>query len=205
MNKVITLFLLLSTVSCSLPQVKNPMNVKALLPVGSTLRLTKKIIIPEDRSFIYIANGKVAPLKNYNTVDVYQPHCMFYLDKEASYERQVLPDIFKVTNIIEMERDFAMLNSLKAVQTFNRTDGMIKRVAVGGHDGGPSIVKYATIISLHSDKQAHVKKIVCGYWDDPHEVEPLTLKEMKSALGDLILIDEVVSNVQAENNFRLYI
>ena len=185
MNKVITLFLLLSTVSCSLPQVKNPMNVKALLPVGSTLRLTKKIIIPEDRSFIYIANGKVAPLKNYNTVDIYEPHCMLYVNKEASYKQEILPDEFEITNIIEWERDFSKLNIR------NATTSRIIKVGYASDDGGPSIVMYATIISLHSVKQTNVKQIVCGHWNDPHEIEPLTLEEMKSALGDLILINKL--------------
>jgi len=188
MNKVLTLLLVLLTVSCSLPQVKNPMNVKALLPVGSTLRLTQKLIIPKDRSFIYIANGKVAPLKNYNTVDIYEPHCMIYVNKEASYQQEILPGEFKVTNIIEWERDFARLNIRNAVSNYGQKPGLIKTRYVSD-DGGPSIVMYATIISLHSDQQKDVKQLVCGHWNDPHEIEPLTLEEMKSALGELILIN----------------
>lgn len=188
MNKVITLLLVLLTVSCSLPQVKNSMNVEALLPVGSTLRLTQKLIIPKDRTFIYIANGKVAPLKNYNTVDIYEPYCMIYVNKEASYQQEILPGEFKVTNIIEWERNFSGLNIRNVTSKYGKKSGLIK-TGYAGDDGGPSIVMYATIISLHSEQQRNVKKLVCGHWNDPHEIEPLTLKEMKSALGDLIVIN----------------
>ena len=188
MNKVLTLLLLLSTVSCSLPQVKNPVNVKALLPVGSTLRLTQKLIIPKERSFIYIANGKVAPLKNYNTVDIYEPYCMIYVNKEALYQQEILPDEFEITNIIEWERDFSRLNIRNVTSNYGQKFGLIK-TRYASDDGGPSIVMYATIISLHSVQQTNVKQIVCGHWNDPHEIAPLTLEEMKSALGELILIN----------------
>lgn len=200
MNKIIVFILVLSIASCSIPQVQNPMNIKALLTVGSTLRLTQKLLIPKDRSFIYIANGKIAPLKNYNTVDIYEPYCMFYLDKEESYQQKVLPDEFEITNIIEIERDFAKLNVMKAVGTFAKTSEIIKTGAVGGDDGGPSIVMYATIINLYSDKQHNVKKLVCGHWNDQYESEPLTLEEMKYALGDLILIGNVDSKIRIKNS-----
>ena len=180
------------------------MNVKALLPVGSTLRLTQVLEIPEDRTFIYIANGKVAPLKNFNTVNIYEPHCMFHLDKAESYQRQVLPDEFEITSIVEWETEiFARQNSIKAVSAFNRRDGLIKTGGASENDGGSNIVMYATILSLRSDKQPEVKEMVCGHWNDPSELEPLTLEEMKSALGDLILINKVGSNIRVENNTRL--
>lgn len=194
MNKLFLIILTLSIISCSLLQVSNPKNVKALLPIGSTLRLTEKIIIPKDRSFIYIANGKVAPLKNYNTVDIYEPYCMLYLDKGASFQQEIFPDEFKITNIIEWERDFSKLDIMNVVKYHERAPGFIKVVSISD-DGGPSIVMYATILSLHSNNQPNVEKIVCGHWNYSFEIEPLTLEEMKSALGDLILIEKVANNI----------
>lgn len=194
MNKVITLFWAILVVSCSLPQVENQQNVKALLPIGSTLRLTQKLIIPKERSFIYIANGKVASLKNYNTVDIYEPHCMLYLDKEASFQQEIFPDEFKITNIIEWERYFSKLDIMNVVKSHKRAPGFIKVVNISD-DGGPSIVMYATILSLHSNNQPNVEKLVCGHWNYSFKIEPLTLEEMKSALGDLILIEKVANNI----------
>jgi len=47
---------------------------------------------------------------------------------------------------------------------------------------------------LHSDRQPAVKELVCGHWDEQGIVEPLTLTEMKTALGDLMTIDVVASD-----------
>lgn len=191
MNKILTLLVVLLTSSCSLPLDYKRVTVKELLPIGSMLHLTQKIDIPADRSFIYIAHGKVAPLKNYNTVDIYQPYCTFHLYDESSQARKIIPDQFEVTKIVEWQRDFGRLDNKKNAYATNRAGRFIKTTIAG--DGGPSIVMYATILSLRSTKQPEVKEIVCGHWNDPAEVEPLTLQEMKSALGELITIDNTSS------------
>jgi len=72
---------------------------------------------------------------------------------------------------------------------------MMKVINISGDDAAPGIVMYATIISLFSEKQAGVKKIVCGHWDEPHLVEPLTLKELITALGDLIIVNKKRANI----------
>lgn len=192
MKKIILLIFIISTTSCSILQIKNPQNVKELLPIGSILHLTKKIIIPKDRFFIYIANGNVIPLKKYNTVNIYEPHCMLYLNKEASFQRKVLVDDFKVTKIIELERSFSKLDVMNMAKIDQEKSSFVK-TGFPGDDGGPSIVMYATILSLHSDKQPDVEQLVCGHWNDPFQIEPLTLEEMKSALGDLILIGKSIA------------
>lgn len=187
MKKLLILSMVLLTSSCSLPLDYKRVTVKELLPIGSILHLTQAIDIPADRSFIYIAHGKVAPLKNYNTVNIYQPYCTFHLHDESSQARQIIPDQFEVTKIVEWERNFGRLDNKKKAYATNRA-GRLRKTSTGG-DGGPSIVMYATILSLRSTKQPEVKEIVCGHWNDPAEVEPLTLQEMKSALGELIIID----------------
>lgn len=191
MNKILTLLVVLLTSSCSLPLDYKHVTVKELLPIGSMLHLTQKIDIQADRSFIYIAHGKVAPLKNYNTVDIYQPYCTFHLYDESSEARTIIPDQFEVTKIVEWERDFGRLENKNNAYATNHAGRSIKTSMAG--DGGPSIVMYATILSLRSTKQPEVKELVCGHWNDPGEVEPLTLQEMKSALGELITIKNTSS------------
>ena len=187
MNKIIILFVALLISSCSLSLDYKLVSVKELLPVGSTLRLTQTIEMPADRSFIYIANGKVAPLNNYKTVNIYEPYCTLHVYKETTYARQIIPNQFEITKIVEWERDFGRLDYKNNTHANNRTAGFIK-VKSSGDDGGASIVFYATILSLHSANQPDVKELVCGHWNDPAELEPLTLEEMKSALGDLLPI-----------------
>jgi len=186
MNKIVALLLVLLTSFSNLSLAYEPVTIKNLLPVGSTLHLTQALEIPKDRLYIYISHGKVAPIKNYNTVDIYQPYCMFYLYEETSQARQILPDQFKITKVVEWEGYYSRLNS-----PYLRVSGLNKMRMVIDDDEGSSTIMHATILSLRSDKQPEVKQLVCGHWDDQTLVEPLTLEEMKSALGDLILIIKI--------------
>ena len=190
MKKLTVLLFILLTSSCSVSIVHEPTTIKELLPVGSTLHLTKVLDIPADRSYIYIANGKIAPLKNYNTVNIYEPYCMFGFDKESPQARQIMPDQFEVTKVVEWDRYYGGLDYKKMPPANNRRVGFFKAVYFVNDNAAPGIVMYATIISLHSDKQSNVREIVCGHWDDQHVVEPLTLNEMITALGDLIIINK---------------
>lgn len=167
-----------------------PVTIKERLPVGSILNLTltQPLDIPINRSFIYIANGKVALLKNFNTVDVYEPYCMFRLHKEVTQAHLVLPDQFEVTKIIEWEGYYSINDYRKFAHKIIRSGGLIKAGFVNDNESGSNIIRYATILSLYSNKQPDVKELVCGHWDEQSLVEPLTLEEMKTALGSLITI-----------------
>lgn len=189
MNKIIIFIMVLLSVSCSSLRVENPATIKELLPVGSTLRLTQALDIPKERSSIYIANGKVAPLKNFNTVDIYDPYCMLRLHNEAAHARQVMPDQFKVTKVVEWEGYYSGLKKRNVANITKHSGGMSKVVFFGNNDSGFSIIMHATVIGLHSDTQPEVKEIVCGHWDEQSLVEPLTLKQMKTALGELLIVD----------------
>ena len=192
MKKIIALLSFLLTTSCSLPVNTSLLSIKDRLPVGSTLQLTQTIIIPADRSFMYIANGEVKKLKNYNTVDIYQPYCTIHLHKGSSQARKIEPDDFEVTKIVEWARDFGRLfNNNKVVKRDH--DGFIKTTM--NENTAPSVVMYATILSLRSSKQPEVEELVCGYWDEIWKDEFLTLKEMKSALGGLIAIKPKDKNI----------
>lgn len=184
---VTVLSFMLLTASCQMLPKYTPKTVKELLPIGSKLQLLQSLEIPADRSFIYIANGKVAPLKNYNSVDIYQPYCMFRLNKESAAAQIIMPGTFEVTRIIEWEGYHGGLNGKIIARPGRFNNGFIKTGGVE-YDPGPSTIMYATILSLRSRAHPDVKELVCGHWDDQGIVEPLTLDEMKSALGQLIII-----------------
>lgn len=186
MKKSIVLLSLLLTTSCSITVNTPLLSIKDRLPVGSTLQLTQTIIMPADRSFMYIANGEVKKLKNYNTVDSYQPYCTIHLHKVSSEAREIKPDDFQVTKIVEWERDFGRIFNNKNKLAKRDHGGFIKTSM--NDNAAPSTVMYATIMSLRSTKQPEIEELVCGYWDDHWKDKFLTLKEMKSALGGLIII-----------------
>ena len=187
-KNIMLILVLLNSSACSLPSYV-PTTIKELLPVGTMLRLTQPIEIPADRSYIYIAAGKVVPLKPFNTVNIYYPYCTFHMRTTDSHSRHVRPDRFKVTKVVEWEDYHGSLDMRKFIAGTS-TGSMIKvRRAAYNDDGGLPTIMYATILSLYSPKQPEVKELVCGHWDDMGIVEPLTLEEMKSALGDLIQLE----------------
>ena len=198
MKRLAILFSFLFLASCAGVSLKyKPVSIKELVPVGSTLHLTKTIQVPANRAYVYIANGKVMPYKNYNTVDVRKPYCRFGFAKPDPSVRQIRPDTFRITKIVEWEDYHGKLGNPQ----WARVD--LADVNIQGgfnygfldfNDGGPSIIMYATIITLHSDSQPAVNELVCGHWDEQGIVEPLKLSEMKTALGNLIVVDVVGSN-----------
>lgn len=179
---IILIFLFIS--ACNMPASNPVKTVKETLHIGSTLELTKTIVFPAEHLYIYIKNGELKKFKNYNTVNIYEPYCTIHLDREREQVYQVLPDQFKVTKFMELERDYGSI--LNEKQKIAHRDRFIKMST--GNNTGPSIVMYATIIHLHSTKQPDVKKLVCGHWNDSWEIEPLTLQEIRTALGKLIII-----------------
>jgi hypothetical protein len=193
MKKVALFMLMLSLTACGLMTPRNPTTIKQLLPVGSKLRLTQALVIPPDHAYVYIAYGEVVPFKPFNTVNIYYPYCMFRLDKVSSQARRVEPDTFTVTKIVEFE-DYSGQREggqyASNAKASYRGDVRISG-SVGINDGaGPSMIMYATIMSLYSERQPQVKELVCGHWEDQGTVEPLTLEEMKQALGDLIVVEQ---------------
>ena len=193
MKKLITLLSIFLTTSCSLPMQSPLTSVKDTLPIGSVLQLTQTIIIPADRTFMYIANGEVKKLKNYNTVDSYQPYCTIHLYKQSSQTRKIEPGDFEVTKIVEWARDFGYIFNNKNKFSKVEQAGFIK-TSMHNDSAVPSTVMYATILSLRSTKQPEVEELVCGYWDEHWKDEFLTLKEMQSALGGLIVIKSDKNN-----------
>ncbi|MFV1998380.1 MAG: hypothetical protein ACC641_10260 [Acidiferrobacterales bacterium] len=156
------------------------------IPVGSTLTLNQALTIPADYASIYLFRGKVSTYRN---VDIYYPHCQFWLDKVGKQVRTISPDTFVITKINDWE-DYTFRKTLHfADARLFGSAGFSGGLSVGvGGDGGPSIIKYATILSLRSDSQPEVKEIVCSHWGDRGDVEAVTIKETRDALGSVFTL-----------------
>ena len=167
-----------------------PSSIKQLVPVGSRLVLNQPIEIEQDRRSAYIFRGKVVPYEN---VNVYYPHCQIFMHKVSAKARRIAPDSFVLTNVNEWEDytsiepiHFARLDVADLSITGGVSGGVAVGVGVGG--GGPSLIKYATILSLRSDKQPDIKEMVCLHWGDRGSIDFLTLEELKLALGNIFTI-----------------
>ena len=197
-KKLAFLFSFLFLASCADVSLKyKPVSVKELVPVGSTLRLTQTIEVPANHAYVYIAYGKVMPFKTYNTVEPRKPYCRIGFAKPEAKARPIQPDTFRITKIVEWEDYHGKLGNPQWAR-LDLADvhihGGFQFDGLNFDDGGPPIIMYATILSLHSERQPGIHEMVCGHWDDQGIVEPLTLSQLKTALGNLIVVDVVGSN-----------
>ena len=197
MKRVIFILIALLTTSCSMwPTLVVPITIKERVAVGSIIKLNQEIEIPQGRSFIYIQNGNIAPIQNYNAVDIYTPYCMLYINHEARKPHIIKPDRFEITKVIEWE-GYQSKRSLYEYAKVNSQPGGLIKTSLASRSlnigGGLDSTMYATILSLRSAKQPKVKQMVCGRWDDPTVVTHLTFGELKSALGDLMTIEAKVN------------
>jgi len=193
MKTIILLFVSILTTSCSMwPALVVPITIKERVAVGSSIKLNQEIEIPQSRSFIYIQNGNIAPIQNYNTVDIYSPYCMLYINHEARQPYIIKTDRFEITKVIEWEGYHSKRSLYEYAMVNTQPAGLIKTSLASRSlniRGGLDSTMYATILSLRSTKQPEVKKMVCGRWDAPTDVTHLTLGELKMALGDLMTIE----------------
>lgn len=185
-----TLLLGVLTSGCGMSLKNTPSSIKQLVPVGSRFVLNQPIVIEQDRRSSYIFRGKVVP---YNNVDVYYPHCQIFMHKVSTKARQIAPDNFELTKVNEWE-DYTSSRTIRVasldVANLSASGGFSGglSVGVGVGSGGPSLIKYATILSLRSEKQPEVKEMVCLHWGDRGQIDFLTLEELKSALGNIFTI-----------------
>lgn len=154
------------------------------LPAGAYLVLHKPLTIPADRRSVYLYRGAVTP---FSEINIYHPYCQFRLRKIADQDRVVRPGRFEVVKTIKRD-DYT--DRRKAAPRYAQRPGNDARVTgqFGTGEGGPSIVSQATIIKLRSDTQPDVDDLVCRQWGDQGIVAHVTIREMRSALGEFIAI-----------------
>jgi len=135
---------------------------------GSTFTLNREVTIQPDNTSIYLQNGKIELVKN---IDFYKPNCKFELYTISEQARQVKPDTFVVTKVVDQSED------VSAKWPTYAGLGM----ALGD---GPVHLTFSTTMYLESKLQPDVFRMSCKRWDWPATGEYLSINEMRQALGD---------------------
>ena len=138
------------------------------IPQGSRLALNQVIEFAPDRVAVHMQDGK---LMEYSSMNHYLPHCKFEIYTMAEKTRQVQPDSFVITRVV----DNMELTSLRPVALASL------KLAYDG----PSIVTYATYIYLSSETQPDVYRMSCMHWEDISVRRYLSISEMRRAMGAL--------------------
>ncbi|MDH5611294.1 MAG: hypothetical protein OEY66_02400 [Gammaproteobacteria bacterium] len=153
--------------ACSSNPVKDPDSHLYSVTVGSTLTLNKEITIPANLARGYFQNGK-AVLKN--EIDLYHPHCSLLMNTLVDYERIIKPTVFEIYKV-EDDHDYVQLPVYVASRLLTNIDG-------------PAVIAYASIYYLRATDNVDVRSLECAQWDDPVNVEYLSINEVKKSLGE---------------------
>lgn len=163
------LIVIMFLAACSSPVTKNPDSYLYSVPVGSSLRLNKTITIPANLARRFFQDGKVV---NESDINIYYPHCSLLMNNLVEYERSLPPTEFTIIRVLDDE-EYARRYVLYA-------SNVVSGDSLGD---GPSIVGYVTYYYLQSSSAPNVRSLECIQWDDPVNVEYLSINEIKQALG----------------------
>lgn len=152
-----------------------------VVPAGSTLTLHRELTIPAEQVGIFLQHGEVKPATQINW---YRPHCKFELRDLADSARRVQPDTFVITRATQ-----EILHSVRAPVRVAARIGVGIGITIGGvDDGSPSHQTYATRMDLKSERQPQVFRLTCGHWEEPARATHLSIREMRSTLGQVFTL-----------------
>jgi hypothetical protein len=153
-----------------------------LVPVGSTMKLTRDLTIPANQVAVYLQGGEVIPS---NRINQYYPHCKFELHRRLDTPQAVPPDSFEITKVVQ---EIGHSVASGGQQVARMSVGIGINIGLSGSDGG-SLQAYSTRLTLHSARLPQVFRLSCGQEALPHEGEHVTINEMRKVLGGVFTLE----------------
>jgi len=147
------------------------------IPVGSSIEVTQALTIPANTARVYIQYGKPV---DYQSVDQYEVHCWVFSWKVLEENQTVKPGNFIVTRVQEFEEFVYRDNKIQLAS--------ITKTRFQDIHGGATAIEYKTVLTIHSDMQPNIRRLVCNHWEDPIDARHLSLAQIRTALGEIITI-----------------
>ncbi|MCW8963273.1 MAG: hypothetical protein OQL16_05700 [Gammaproteobacteria bacterium] len=143
------------------------------IPVNSKLTLLEPLTIPALGTQVFLQDGRQ---RGYNS---YYPFCYFEVLDPKKTEQNIQADSFIITEVYQDETDI--------VQT---TPTRLASLGTIVAEGTIRMIVRTTVMRLYSERQPHVKKLVCGGGFDHETFAKLpTSQEIVLTLGDIARID----------------
>lgn len=174
MKAVLLLVLALLLGGCQSLSPEGPDSPYYTIPTGSTLRLVRPLPVPADGVSLYLQDG--ALVADHSLLRRYHPYCRFEMWSRLPEARQVEPETFLITRVTRND---------EYVSGPHRPLRLAGPFFSGERQGGPMAIIVTTTLYLSSSQQPDVYRIGCEQWGDPSSVRPLTIPEMRQALGGI--------------------
>ena len=148
--------------------VPNERSSQFWVPVYSHLVLHRSLEIVPYQHAAYLQDGRLLP---WYDVNLYAPYCALAVQAPLEAAKRVDPDDFVVRRVAQ--RFLFMLAG---------SEGFV-RAAIGRDRDGMTYEVLATVIELHSERQAEVGSLTCASWGLPQGGSYLTVEQIRRALG----------------------
>lgn len=157
------------------------------IPAGSKVILKQELTIQPNAARVYIQYGHVVTPKE---KDNFHAHCSFLSWKVLNVAQHIKPDTFIITKTEKYEDVVQNTASTKQIASIRLAFGMFT-------SGAPMALIYKTKLTLHSETQPDIRRLICEHWENPDDAYHLTVAQMQQALGD---IAEIQVKSTAEKN-----
>ncbi len=150
----------------------NERSAEFWVPVDSKLVLHRRIEIAPGQGKAYLQNGRLLP---WYDVNQYAPYCALALQASREVAQRVGADEFVVRKVSQRFLFTLAAGPLVRAQR-ERSDAMTYEVL-------------ATVMQVHSERQADVRALTCASWGLPQGRSYLTVEQIRRALGGYFTLE----------------
>ena len=148
------------------------------IPINSTLILNQQLVIPPNKTGIYLQGGIVMDRPSIN---VYNPNCRFEVYSLSDKATVVNRDQFRIYKIL-FESELVFIDSPKFASLGN----------IFAYSSATAEIR-TTEFYIKSDLQPDVFRIRCEHWEDPNMANYLTYEQILNVFGDVITVQKATN------------
>lgn len=137
------------------------------VPVDSMLVLTKPVTIPANTEHVFFQNNKLTPIRDVNR---YLPYCEIQVSAARSSEQIIEPDEFIIFKVYQLNK-FQLAKG-----------GSFVRAGMKDDADGEDFEVVATVMELYSERQPHVRRLLCAAWGLPQSMSFVTVRMIREQL-----------------------
>lgn len=137
------------------------------VPVDSVLVLARPVTIPSHTEHVFFQSNKLMPIRDVNR---YLPYCEIQVSAARSSTQTIEPDEFIIFKVYQ-------LNKFQLAK-----DGFI-HAGMRDDSGGEDFEVVATVMELYSERQPHVRRLLCAAWGLPQSMSFVTVRIIREQLA----------------------
>jgi hypothetical protein len=140
------------------------------LPSGTPLDLHQDLIVPPNQAGAFIQGTRIGDRHRYDAV------CRLEVRTVDATFRTVTADRFTVVRV------------RREAERFSQQESGLRRVSLFGRDG-PALLRFTTVLHLHSERQPDVFRLVCSHLQDSaRQPRHLTTDEIRTVLTPVMTL-----------------